>query len=166
MAAESQLALDLNKISLNEREEVNEDLHGVSNAVDETPELVASCLSELEAEIAKIQCRDAYIMAASKDSSYTSSRVLRLKFLRAEHFDSKKAAVRLVTFFERKLEVFGADPLARELLISDLNEEDRRCLQSGLITLVPEKDKAGRGIMTWMPMLNGGLSVGSKVRLL
>jgi hypothetical protein len=161
------LALDLNKISLKEREEVYEDLHGVSGIVDESPELVASRLAELEPEIAKIRCRDAYIAAASKDSSYTSSRALRLKFLRAETFDSKRAATRLVGFFERKLEVFGPDPLARDILISDLSEEDKICLKSGLMTLVPEKDMAGRGIMTWMPMLNReGFSVGSKVRVI
>jgi hypothetical protein len=166
MAAESQLARDLNKISLNEREKVYEDLHGVSGLVDESPELVASCLAELEPEIAKIRRRDAYIAAASKDSGYTSSRALRLQFLRAEHFDSKKAATRLVGFFERKLELFGLDPLARDLLISDLNEEDKECLQSGLMTSVPVRDKAGRGILTWMPMLRGGVSVDSKVRVL
>jgi hypothetical protein len=162
-AVQSLLALDLNKIPLNEREQVYEDLHGVSDLVDESPELVASCLAELEPEIATIRRRDAYIAAASKDSSYTSSRSLRLQFLRAEHFDSKKAATRLVGFFERKLELFGPDPLARDILISDLNEEDKQCLQSGLLTSVPVRDKAGRGIMTWMPMLRGGLSVGSKV---
>ena len=160
-------ALDLNKISLKEREEVFEGIHGVSGLIDESPELVASRLAELESEIAKIRCRDAYIAATSKDSSYTSSRALRLKFLRAETFDSKRAAARLVGFFERKLEAFGPDPLARDILISDLNEEDQICLQSGLMTLVPEKDTAGRGIMTWMPTLTGGgFSVVSKVRVI
>jgi hypothetical protein len=165
-AVQSTLAQDLNKISLNEREKVFEDLHGVSGLVDESPELVASCLAELEHRIANIRGRSAYNAAVSKDSSYTSSRYLRLKFLRAEHFDCKKAAARLVGFFEKKLELFGLDSLARDLLISDLNEEDRKCLQSGLMTLVPEKDKAGRGIMTWMPILREGASGDSKVRVL
>jgi hypothetical protein len=166
-AVESLLALDLNKMSLNEREKVFEDLHGVSDIVDESPELVASCLDELELEIAKIRRRDAYIAAASKDSCYTSSRTLRLKFLRAENFDSNRAAARLVGFFETKLEIFGPDPLARDLLLSDLNEDDHKCLQSGLMTLVPAKDVAGRGIMTWMPLIKeGGFSVRSKVRII
>ena len=164
---QSNLALDLNRLSLKEREEVYEDLHGVSGLIDESPELVSSSLAELEPEIAKIRCRDAYIAATSKDASYTSSRALRLKFLRAETFDSKRAAARLVGFFETKLEVFGPDPLARDILMSDLNEEDQICLQSGLMTLVSEKDMAGRGIMTWMPTLTGGVfSVGSKVRVI
>jgi hypothetical protein len=162
-AVQSLLALDLNKITLNEREHVYEDLHGVSDLVDENPELVASCLAELEPEIAKIRRRDAYIAAESEDSSYTSSRALRLKFLRAEHFDCKKAAARLVAFFERKLEAFGPDSLARDLSISDLNEEDQECLKCGLMTLVTEKDIAGRGIITWVPMLRGAWSVGAKV---
>ena len=167
---QSLLALDLNKISMKERGEVYEDLHGVSSLVDESPEMVASRLAELETEIAKIRCRDAYIAATSKDSSYTSSRALRLKFLRAEQFDSKRAAARLIGFFERKLEIFGPDPLARDILLSDLNEDDQICLQSGLMTLVPEKDMAGRGIMTWIPLLipmvKGGFSVVSKVRVI
>ena len=163
---QSLLALDLNKISTKEREEVYEDLHGVSSLVDESPELVASRLAELEPEIAKIRCRDAYIAATSKDSSYTSSRALRLKFLRSESFESKRAAARLVGFFEKKLEIFGPDSLARDLLISDLDDDDKICLQSGLLTLVPEKDMAGRAIMTWIPMLKGaGFPVISKVRV-
>ena len=68
-----------------------EDLHGVSDLVDESPELVASSLAQLESEIAKIRYRDAFIAATSKDSSYTSSRAIRLKFLRSEMFDSKRA---------------------------------------------------------------------------
>jgi hypothetical protein len=165
-AVQTLLARDLNKISLNEREKVYEDLHGVSGLVDESPELVASCLAQLESGIAKLRGKKAYnIAAAIADSSYTSSRALRLQFLRADNFDAKKAAARLVVFLENKLELFGPDPLARDLLRSDLSEEDQKCLQSGLMTLVPEKDKAGRGIMTWMPMLKGGFSVGSKVRV-
>jgi hypothetical protein len=166
-AIQGLLALDMNKISPNEREKVYDDLHGVSGVVDETPELVASCLAELEREIAKIRDRDAYIAAASKDSSYTTSRTLRLKFLRAEHFDSKNAAARLVVFFEKKLELFGSDPLARDLFISDLNEEDKKCLQSGLMTLLPEKDRAGRRILTWMPiMLTQEMALRSRVRVM
>jgi hypothetical protein len=160
------LVRDLNNLSLTERESVYEDLHGVSGLVHESPELVVSCLAELELGITMTRRRDAYTAAARKDSSYTSSRTLRLQFLRAEHFDSGKAAARLVEFFERKLELFGPDPLARDLLISDLNEEDQKCLESGLMTLVPEKDKAGRGIITWMPMLKGSFSVGSRVRVI
>jgi hypothetical protein len=166
-AVQSLLALDLNKISLNERDKVFEDLHGVPDLVDESPELVASCLAELEPGIAKIRRRDAYIVAASKDSSYTSSRTLRLKFLRAENFESDRAAARLVGFFETKLELFGPDPLARDLLLSDLDEDDQKCLQSGLMTLVPAKDAAGRGIVTWVPMLKErGFSSRSKVRVI
>jgi hypothetical protein len=165
-AVQDLLVRDLNNLSLTEREKVYEDLHGVSGLVHESPELVAFCLAELDLGIVRTRHRDAYTAAASRDPSYTSSRTLRLKFLRAENFDSRKAAARLVGFFERKLELFGPDPLARDLLISDLNEEDQKCLQSGLMTLVPEKDKAGRGIMTWMPMLKGSFSVGSRVRVI
>ena len=165
-AVQSLLASELNKISLNERESAYDDLHGVSDLVVESPELVASCLAELDPEIARIRHKHAYIAALIKDSSYTCSRSLRLQFLRAERFDPQKAAARLVGFFERKLELFGLDALARELLISDLNEADKECLQSGLMTLLPQKDKAGRVIMTWLPMLKGGSSVDSRVRVL
>jgi hypothetical protein len=86
--------------------------------------------------------------------------------LRAENFDSNRAAARLVASFETKLETFGPDPLARDLLLSDLNEDDHKCLQSGLMTLVPAKDVAGRGTMTWMPLTKeGGFSARSKVRV-
>jgi hypothetical protein len=66
---ESLLALDLNKMSLNEGEKVFEDLHGVSGVVDTSPELVVSCLDELELKAAKTRRRDACVAAASEDSS-------------------------------------------------------------------------------------------------
>jgi hypothetical protein len=51
-------------------------------------------------------------------------------------------------------------------LPSDLNEDDRKCLQSGLMPLIPAKDVAGCGVMTWTPLTKeGGFSVRSKTRL-
>jgi hypothetical protein len=147
------------------REKAFEDLHGVIGLVQETPELVDSCLVDLETEITKSRNKDAYIASTLTDASYTSCRVLRLKFLRAANFNPQKAANRMIGFFEKKLELFGRNALARDLSISDLDEDDKKCLASGLMTLVPEKDKAGRGILTWMPMVKDGFTLLCKVRL-
>jgi hypothetical protein len=148
---ESLLAQDLYKLCVSEREYALEDLHGVPDFVNETPDLVSNRLAELERELSKIPEKTAYDLAAYQDSNYVRSREFRLKFLRAERFHAGKAAKRLAGFFDQKLVLFGQKELARELLLSDLDQEDRKCLESGLMTLLPVRDRAGRCILTWMP---------------
>lgn len=163
---ESLLAQDLYNLSLNERENALEDLHGVADVVHETPDLVSNRLAELERELSEILEKTAYDLAACQDPNYVRSRVLRLKFLRAERFDAYKAAKRLVRFFDEKLALFGQTCLDRELLLSDLDQEDRTCLESGLMTLLPVRDRAGRYVMTWMPAFRDGHKPLCRIRCL
>jgi hypothetical protein len=162
--AESLLAQDLNKLSLDDREKALEDLHGVSADINETPELVASRLYNLDRALFNNETYAAYDLAKSQNVKYTSSMELRLKFLRAARFDPARAATRLVGFLERKMELFGRNTLARELLFTDLDEEERRCLESGLMTMLPVRDRSGRCILTWMPMLRAEFTPLAKVR--
>ena len=163
---ESLLAQNLYTLSLNERENALEDLHGVPGIVNETPDLVSNRLSELERELSEILEKTAFDLAACQDPNYVRSRVLRLKFLRAERFDAYKAAKRLVGFFDEKLVLFGQTCLDRELLLSDLNQEDRTCLESGLMSLLPVRDRAGRCVITWMPAFRDGHNPLCRIRCL
>jgi predicted HTH domain antitoxin len=153
--AESLLAQDLYKLSMEEREKVLEELHGVSDIVNETAELIAITLAEFHEELSKIKVKKAYDAAKARDPEYMNSLELLLKFLRAARFDPVQAAARMVGFFEKKLELFGAGPLTRELRLTDLDKADRVCLKGGIMTLLPLRDRAGRGVVTWMPMLRG-----------
>jgi hypothetical protein len=141
------LAKELNQLSMKQREEVYHDIHGVAKIVEETPEYVAIKLKELELELAKIPIKNAYNQAKEKSPEYVTSIRKCLMFLRAGRFDATEAAARMVRYYEEKLHLFGHEPLARDLLLSDLKEEERSSLESGYIQLLPGRDRAGRAVI-------------------
>ena len=150
----SLLAKELNQPPLAEREKAYYDLHGVADVVEERPEFVDQCLADLESEICKLEgYKNAYEMAKKVNPEYICGRGFRLKFLRAERFMPKNAATRLVSFLEEKLRLFGPTALARELLLSDLNQDDMVLLRSGFFSIVPLRDSAGRVVTVIIPFL-------------
>lgn len=68
-------------------------------------------------------------------------------FLRADDYNPKNAATRLVKFMEGKLKYFGSDPLARPIEYSDLDNDTIQCLRSGVMQILPCRDRAGRAIL-------------------
>jgi hypothetical protein len=162
---DSFLAKELNRLSLAEREKAYYDLHGVADVIEETPAGVDKCLADLEDEICKLEDnKNAYEMAKKVNPEYICGREFRLKFLRAERFVPKNAATRLVGFLEEKLKLFGPKPLARELLLSDLNQDDMVLLRAGYFSIVPLTDSAGRGITVQVPFFRGESSLEIRVR--
>jgi hypothetical protein len=163
---EASLAKELNELSLAEREKAYYDLHGVAGVVEERPAFIAKCLADLESEICKLEDnrKKAYEMAKKADPDYICCRGFRLKFLRAECFMPKNAANRLVGFLEEKLKLFGPKPLARELLLSDLNQDDMVLLRSGLFSTVPLRDSAGRVVTSMIPFFGGESTLEIRVR--
>jgi hypothetical protein len=170
---ESSLAKELNQLSLAEREKVYYDLHGVADVVEERPEFVDKCLADLEREICNsntntnnnnnITNNNAYEMAKKCNPDYICGQAFRLKFLRAESFVPKKAAARLVGFLEEKLKLFGPEPLARELLLSDLNQGDMALLRLGFFSMVPLRDSAGRAVTAVIPFFRGASTLEMRV---
>jgi hypothetical protein len=136
----------------------------VADAVEEAPVFVTDRLADLEMELSKTQDNKAYELAKRQDEDYICGREFRLQFLRAEAFDSKKAATRLVGFLEEKLKSFGPKPLARELMLSDLNQDDRALLELGFCSLVPLRDSAGRAIVCVMPCFRGSSTLENRMR--
>jgi hypothetical protein len=163
-AADDLLAKDMTELSMQEREQVYHDVHGISHVVEETPDLVARCLADLDSELNKIDHKPYYELAKRQDPDYVSDRKLLLKFLRSESFDSQRAADRLVRFFQIKSDLFGESKLTTEIRIADLNEEDIRVLASGLAQLMPRRDRAGRTIFCWCsPLTPPNISIESRV---
>jgi hypothetical protein len=162
---ESSLAKELNQLSLAEREKAYYDLHGVADAIEERPEFVDNCLTDLESEICKLEDnKNAYEMAKKVNPEYICGRSFRLKFLRAERFLPKNAATRLVGFLEEKLKLFGPKPLTRELLLSDLNQDDMALLRLGFLSIVPLRDSAGRVVTVQVPFFRRESTVEIRVR--
>ena len=157
------LATELNRLTLKEREQVLYDVHGISDVVAESPLLVAEKLEELDKLIATIRPKKAYEKAKTMDPKYVRSRTLRLPFLRAERFDAARAANRMIQFFEAKQKLFGNDKLASDIRLRDLDEDNKKCLRSGLCQILPLRDTAGRTIVCWIPMARGDSSILNRV---
>jgi hypothetical protein len=144
---ETILARELNQLSMEERELIYEEIHGVDKIIEETPEFVSERLAALDQELRKISFKPAYEQAKKMSEKYVTDRKFRLMFLRADYFDPNKAATRLVKFMEEKLKMFGPETLVRPLYLSDLNEDDRACLKAGALQALPVRDRAGRAIL-------------------
>jgi hypothetical protein len=151
--ASALLAKEMNQLSVDEREKVLEDVHGIPRVVDEPQEFIEACLALLENELTKISSKAAYRLASSMSKEYTSSKRLRLMFLRAESFDPPNAASRMVRFFDEKYELFGAEKLTKDITLADMDPDDITTIENGLIQVLPSKDGAGRNVICFFPKL-------------
>ena len=145
------LAREMFQLSVEEREKVLEDVHGIARVVDEPQEFIEACFALLEKELTNISNKVAYDLASSISKEYTSSKKRRLMFLRAESYDPCKAASRMVRFFDEKCELFGADKLTKDITQDDLDPGDIITLEIGLFQVPPEKDCAGRKVFSFLP---------------
>ena len=144
---EQLLVSELNQMSLHEREKVYEEIHGVNEVMEESPEFLDERLFSLDQALGQIRHKPAYMLALARNASYCTNRKFRLSFLRAEYFDPQRAAVRLVKFFEGKLEYFGEDALARDIrLADDMDQDDQQCLRAGQLQFLSCRDRAGRAV--------------------
>jgi hypothetical protein len=151
--ADALLAKEMNQLSVEEREKVFEDVHGIAPDVDEPHEFIEAYLALLEKEITNIASKAAYDLASFMSKEYTSSKKLRLMFLRAESFDAYKAASRMVRFFDEKYALFGAEKLTKDIVLADLDPDDIAALETGFYQVLPEKDSAGRKVFCAFPQL-------------
>jgi hypothetical protein len=88
----------------------------------------------------------AFRLAMEQDPHYMEAQ--KLTFLRAEDFQARPAAQRMLHFFEIKHQLFpGMGMLARDLTWDDLNEDDRQSLTAGGIQVLPKTDHAGRTVV-------------------
>jgi hypothetical protein len=138
------LAKEMNELSVAEREHVLEEVHGVADVIQETPVFVSQQLGELDQEISNIRKRSAYERALFLSPRYVRDPKLRLMFLRAEYFDARKAAKRMVLYFECKRVLWGDGKLVKAISLYDFDEEDMRSLRAGSMQNPGVKDQAGR----------------------
>jgi hypothetical protein len=143
------LAKEMNDLSIEEREKVLEDVHGVARVVDEP---------------AKLPMHSCYNLAQSLDKQYIESDKLRLLFLRATSFEPYPAACRMESFLEQKLELFGREKLTRTIAYDDLDPDDVETLEHGMFQQLGERDHAGRKIIAMFPKLKVAKAHNNAVR--
>lgn len=147
------LAKELQNLTVAEREEVYQDIHGVSEVDQEEPGFVQTSMNMLELELCKIEHQSkAFQMALQQSPRYV--RDMYLMFLRCERFLYKSAAERMLRHFDFKLRLFGPDKLCKDITLHDFNEADLACLQVGFFQLLQTRDRAGRAVLlkTWYEM--------------
>ena len=155
---DAQIAKELAALSTEERTQLYEGIHGVDPIIEETPEFVEGLLLELDEEINALLSlggHESYKMARTENPGYVEDPKFRLQFLRADYFDAKKAARRLLEFMYWKLKLFGRQCLSRRILLEDLNDETRRVIQSGLHQILPCRDRGDRVVLLEMNIANG-----------
>ena len=133
-------------------------ISGVADAIDENPEFVtirrAELLLELDTLVSKKKTdTKAYEQALKERKEYVTSSKMQLAFLRAERFDVHLSAIRIVNFFQLKLDLFGSQKLTTDITMKDLSKEDKKSVESGIFQLLPVRDAAGRAIIMGIPCL-------------
>eukprot|EP00536_Pseudo-nitzschia_multiseries_P010138 jgi/Psemu1/242720/estExt_Genewise1.C_3000033 len=156
-------AKEMYEMRSDQRESILLELHGVkSRAVAESPELIESSLETFETILQTVRCkeRDTDIngkthpldqghLRATNDlqSKYVTSPEFRLRFLRAELFDVKKAVARYYKNLNYMFDLFGDIGLVRQVHLSDLSNQEQKYLKSGKVRCSTSRDKVGRRMM-------------------
>eukprot|EP00538_Stauroneis_constricta_P000668 CAMPEP_0119564256 /NCGR_PEP_ID=MMETSP1352-20130426/26414_1 /TAXON_ID=265584 /ORGANISM="Stauroneis constricta, Strain CCMP1120" /LENGTH=561 /DNA_ID=CAMNT_0007612999 /DNA_START=65 /DNA_END=1750 /DNA_ORIENTATION=- len=113
-----------------------------------------SKLDEMQVEIILIANKPAYDIAQHQCPEFVDNESFRIKFLRADNYDHRQAAKRLVRFLDLKLSLFGKDKLCSEITFSDLSDDAQSTLRSGKMQILPSRDTAGRPV--FCDMLDAG----------
>lgn len=158
------LAKSMTQMSVTERQLALEDLHGIRNQTTEHTESVSIWLQVLDIYLSSIKRGTVFELAEAMDRSYTSSRELRMMFLRAELYDPQAAAKKIIKFFEIKRALFGPKKLVKKITLDDLDEDDRACLRCGGVQVMPFPDAVGRRILVGFPCLRQYKTIENELR--
>jgi len=144
-------------LSFNDRNAIIEEIHGVTcMAPDESPEFLNAALYSLNHELNQIEDKSAYNLAqeiyrsnnyGADQCAFVNTDKFRLRFLRSELFDVKKAAARMVKYLDLVCEAYGEYALIRPFRLSDLTREEMSFLRGGDYQLLPYRDRSGRRIL-------------------
>jgi len=141
--------------NLEERNAVYEEIHGVrSLCPDESaPGMLDNALEQLAEELFKLPQKQkrAYAQSQQYNDTYVNEPDFRLRFLRAELFDAKKAALRMARFLEVCVEFFGVDKLRSPIRLTDFSRKEMKVFNMGRIQLLPYRDRSGRRIVVGIP---------------
>jgi hypothetical protein len=149
---EAVLANALIALSMEERTQVYEDVHGVSETINESAEFLSQKLAEFDLDIS-VKKTDIYNIAARQSKDYVENIDFRLMLLRSTLFDVPAATTRLMKFLAQKAIYFGEGKLSKEITLLDLSADDLHSLESGAFQILPERDRSGRVIIVVFPRL-------------
>ena len=147
--SDADLARELNSMTFQERQTMEEEIHGVSTVIKETPEFVEQKIQEMMAQLEIIpqnEGRSAWDRAVFLRPALGSDKEHFLMFLRARRFDPEAAAVLMINFYELKRELYGEDCLIHRICWTDLTPEEQELIRSGVYRIILSRERSGRGI--------------------
>ena len=158
---EERTARELQQLPQAEREQVWADMTGDPRSIyyrthAESQEMIMERMQELIQEVFRVVknppsshvgSAHALELALEADPNYVLHPKFLLMFLRADDFQPPQAAIRMIHHFQKKLELFGPDKIARTILLSDLDDDDMESLLSGGIQILTKKDRATRAVI-------------------
>jgi hypothetical protein len=142
------IAKEMNELSVKEREQVLEELHGVAEAHEETPEFVSNRMQSLDKCLAELpkSSRKALDRALFFRPDLATDHKFKLMYLRATSYDPYQTARRIAKYYEDKLTLFGEKKLAKVINLEDLEDVDKKMFDLGCCVILPQKDNSGRPI--------------------
>jgi hypothetical protein len=164
-AANTRISKEQHRLSYSDRNSIHEEIHGVAfSAQEESSDLLQSSLAQLSKELEDLVKLDwknynttsslsaGYLLSRrdGANGTYVNNPDFRLRFLRCEDFDAKKAAIRLMKFMNFILEIFGAFALFRPIKLTDFKRNEMKVLQSGFLQVLPFRDRSGRKVFIWV----------------
>uniref|UniRef100_A0A7S4ENT3 DUF6824 domain-containing protein n=1 Tax=Pseudo-nitzschia australis TaxID=44445 RepID=A0A7S4ENT3_9STRA len=154
-SSESILSKALMNLSFNDRNAIEEEIHGVSCVLpQETDRLLTESLASFDRELARIEHKPGYLKAqallmansATHTHFWMDRREFRLRFLRSELFRPREAAVRFAGCMDFLLDIYGEYALRRPIRLTDMSREEMMVLREGTYQLLPYRDRSGRRI--------------------
>jgi hypothetical protein len=165
----------LQNMSLQDREKIYHEVHGVEEVVEETPDFLERSFAALKEELNSLvlahegnmpkssrsntSCA-ALARAQQLDHDYVHSPFIYKAFLRSERFDVKAAAIRMVGWFEMKAWCFGVlHPNDDKYLCQDITQAmltpgDIESIRKGCNQVLPRRDRSGRCVYLNLPHLS------------
>ena len=164
---DAMIAKELNKLSLDERNRLFDEIHGVGGFLEkESDDFVDELIPKFNAAMKGLPSskRAAADKAFFLKPSLEANKKFKLMFLRADCYNPKLAAKRCALYFQNKLELWGESCLTRTITKADLTAEDMEIY--GFFLLLPYKDNAGRSIwFSDFPKMNFDLPVKALLRV-
>lgn len=154
--SDERTANELRQLPHDAREKVWADLSGnertssFKKAVTEDPDEIRAALKVMEEEIERTasEKKAAFLLARKRSPENVGEDSFRIMFLRACHYDGRKAGKLLIDNLERKRVLFGDASLGRELnLHVDMSDIEVEFLSSGALELLAKRDSTGRAVL-------------------
>jgi len=122
---DADLAADMNSLTFAERQAMEEDIHGVADVIEETPEFVSSKIEEMKQALANLnsQQRQAWDRAVFLRPALALDGLFHLIFLRARRFQASEAASLMAAYLRAKRDLWGDDLLIQRITWDDVRVE-------------------------------------------